>query len=257
MSLEGDDPKLDASKTAPREASKWREDITLGLEILGLAVLIIYTVFSCLQWLQIRWTNRLTREALDGNNTSLAKTLEKMQGQIDATARFADAAARSATAAETANRPYVGINGTEIVYLGKTGSSRVPTPATQTMRFTVAVKNFGPIPGTSVKSIWRVWVGGVEQTGPTTPSKAEIYFPGKTVYKTGEIGTANFPDVISGRKQLISELTIRYNGPKGSYQECEREQFLPFANAFMNLGSCTGSPSSRSLEPALAPVNRK
>lgn len=47
--------------------------------------MIVYTVFAGLQWAQARWTNRLTREALDGNNQTLRQTLAKMQGQIDAT----------------------------------------------------------------------------------------------------------------------------------------------------------------------------
>jgi hypothetical protein len=47
--------------------------------------LIVYTVFSILQWAQIRWTNRLTREALNGNGYTLQETLKKLQGQIEAT----------------------------------------------------------------------------------------------------------------------------------------------------------------------------
>lgn len=62
--------------------------ITSAVEIVDLSVLIVYTVFSCLQWLQIRWTNRLTREALNDSNTTLQQTLAKMQGQIDATNRL-------------------------------------------------------------------------------------------------------------------------------------------------------------------------
>jgi hypothetical protein len=70
--------------------SKWRENTKLILEILGLIVLIVYTVFSALQWAQIRWTNHLTREALNASNTSLSQTLEKMQGQINEMHRLAD-----------------------------------------------------------------------------------------------------------------------------------------------------------------------
>jgi hypothetical protein len=62
------------------------------------------------------------------NNTSLTKTLEKMQWQIDATSKFADAAERSATAAETANRSYAGVNDTDIVYIGTAGRTRVCDP---------------------------------------------------------------------------------------------------------------------------------
>ena len=70
------------------DASNWRGNLKLGIEIVGLLVLITYTWFACLQWLQIRWTNRLTREALDSNSGTLQRTLDKMQGQIEATNRL-------------------------------------------------------------------------------------------------------------------------------------------------------------------------
>jgi hypothetical protein len=245
-------PSLGPQGPALGETGGWRKNIQLGIEIVGLVILITYTIFSCLQWRQIRWTNRLTKEALDGNNTSLTKTLEKMQAQIDVTSRFADAAGRSAAAVETANRPYVGVNGTNIVYLGTGGRTAFPTQETQAMRFLVAIKNFGPIPGTSVKSGWRVWVGGVARPQKGTPSKDGTFYPGKTVYMTGGIGGAEFSDVIGGREQLVLEVSVRYAGPKGNYEECEREQFLPSANGFMNLGACTGSPKAYAL--ALTPL---
>ena len=56
---------------------------------LGCLALIVYTVFSILQWAQIRWTNRLTREALDGNNSSLQQTLGRMSWQIQETHEIA------------------------------------------------------------------------------------------------------------------------------------------------------------------------
>jgi hypothetical protein len=79
-------PHTPPTGTAPDEkSSKRREDVKLGLEILGVVILIIYTVFSALQWAQIRWTNRLTARALDGSDKALSDTLGKMQGQIEAT----------------------------------------------------------------------------------------------------------------------------------------------------------------------------
>lgn len=83
-------PSPSANPPPDEKPSKWRENTKLGLEIFGLAVLCAYTVFSCLQWLQIRWTNRLTREALDGSGSALTQTLDKMQGQITQMSRLAD-----------------------------------------------------------------------------------------------------------------------------------------------------------------------
>ena len=72
-------------QAAEQSADKpdWRKDITLCIEALGLAALIVYTVFSILQWAQIRYTNRLTARALDGSDKTLQATLNKLQGQID------------------------------------------------------------------------------------------------------------------------------------------------------------------------------
>src|SRR5271157_2512334 len=83
-------PPPNTNPPPSHKSSQWRENTKLGLEIVGLTVLIAYTIFSCLQWLQIRWTNRLTREALDGSNISLQQTLGKMQEQVNQMSRLAD-----------------------------------------------------------------------------------------------------------------------------------------------------------------------
>ena len=66
--------------------------LTSTVELVGLAVLIVYTFISFLQWLQIRSANRLTREALNDNGRSLQQTLDKMQGQIEVATRLYDEA---------------------------------------------------------------------------------------------------------------------------------------------------------------------
>lgn len=77
-------PPAPAGSNPTEKNCDWRKDVTLGIEFLGLAALIVYTVFSILQWQQIRWTNRLTREALNGSDKALNQTLVKMQKQVDA-----------------------------------------------------------------------------------------------------------------------------------------------------------------------------
>lgn len=72
-------------RPADNNSRKWRENTKIGLEIFGALLLFAYTWFTCLQWLQIRWTNHLTREALNDNDKTLSQTLAKLQGQIDAT----------------------------------------------------------------------------------------------------------------------------------------------------------------------------
>jgi len=89
-------PPPPANSPPNQEHEDRRENVKLGLEIFGLAALIVYTVFSVLQWAQIRWTNRLTREALNGSDSALRQTLEKMQFQINQMSRLADNAGRQA-----------------------------------------------------------------------------------------------------------------------------------------------------------------
>ena len=93
------DPRIAAPPPSPRthyvttkSEKNWMDYVKFGGELLGLLVLIVYTTFAALQWLQIRWTNRLTREALDGSDKQLQQTLTKMQGQIDQIKRLADRA---------------------------------------------------------------------------------------------------------------------------------------------------------------------
>jgi hypothetical protein len=65
--------------------SRWRKNTKFFLETFGVLLLFAYTCFSCLQWLQIRYTNALTDRALTGSNKSMQDTLQKMQAQTDAT----------------------------------------------------------------------------------------------------------------------------------------------------------------------------
>lgn len=75
---------------APNDRQHWWQDRKYVLELCGFAVLFAYTWFACLQWLQIRCTNRLTREAIDGSSYTLQQTLKKMQFQADAMNKVAE-----------------------------------------------------------------------------------------------------------------------------------------------------------------------
>lgn len=82
-------PRLDSVLiTSKPKRKRARKHVSLAIEVAGLLALIIYTIFSILQWQQIRWTNRLTRQALDSSNATLQQTLKKMQEQTDATNRL-------------------------------------------------------------------------------------------------------------------------------------------------------------------------
>lgn len=83
-------PSPDSTPTPKEKTYERRENAKLFLEAIGVVLLLVYTVFTALQWSQIRWTNRQTAQALKGSGDALSQTLIKMQGQIDATGRQAD-----------------------------------------------------------------------------------------------------------------------------------------------------------------------
>ena len=95
-------PPPPGGSTTNQNSHEWRENTKLVLEVIGVLLLLAYTWFTCLQWLQIRYTNNLTARALDGNGYVLDATLAKMQSQIDVMNRQADAAGKQADAANSA-----------------------------------------------------------------------------------------------------------------------------------------------------------
>ncbi|MCU1222888.1 MAG: hypothetical protein JWQ42_981 [Edaphobacter sp.] len=74
-------PQFPAPQNLPPK-EKWWKDRKFILECLGFLVLLVYTIFSGLQWHEIKRTNGLTQDALKGSDKALSQTLEKLQGQI-------------------------------------------------------------------------------------------------------------------------------------------------------------------------------
>ncbi len=76
---------LSAADQPSKQPDKWWQDRKYVLELLGFIVLFAYTTFAGFQWLHIRWANKMTREALNGSNSSLQQTLDHMTWQIKET----------------------------------------------------------------------------------------------------------------------------------------------------------------------------
>ena len=191
VSPPSDLPQTPASGSDPNlKGYDWHKVITSVVEITGLAVLIVYTVFSCLQWLQIRWTNRLTREALDSNTTSLQQTLDKMQGQTEATnrlyveaqkqsaqeLRLADSSAKQAIAASrSADSAAASYEETVRPYLGTQIAARVVGGSLQ---FNATVTNYGSLPAQDVKTEWIIVLNGVtEPADKGIPDRPDVLPP--------------------------------------------------------------------------------
>ncbi len=146
-----------------------------------------------------------------------------------------------------ANRPYVGVEGIKVMYLGKwdgvhpRNMTEIPASDTELMDFRAQIKNFGPVPSINSRVNWRIFMNGVEEkiekTIPDSPFKI---FPAQIVYLSGQIGTADYPLLMNGRKTLAVEVTVEYDGPSVHDKECTKQQFAPNLNAFYDLGPrCT------------------
>lgn len=147
------------------------------------------------------------------------------------------------TAFDRAYRPYIGVNGAQGTYAWKDKNGNwhlndIRIPQARILSIRVEMKNFGPVPGSNFVARWKVFVGGVEQKQPPAQTRPSTFFPGQTRYLSGEIGTTDFPEVVSGRKSLYCEITIEYDGPTGHYQECNKEQYSPDTVGFADLGPC-------------------
>ncbi len=237
----------------------WRDKVKFGAEIFGLAVLIAYTVFSCLQWLQIRWTNRLTRESLDGSGYALQQTLTKMQGQIDQmhelavqaktqadrTKDVADQALRQATATnelaataqktfEIVNRPYIGV---EAIYQDEDRTKN-------TMNIDVHIRNFGPVPalGVELKSHW--YQNGVEAPNPNYLPKQGIIFAGDRRSLTANFSRVQYDEIGKGINFMV-RIRAHYKGSEKVYDYCEDWEYNALIDKFRTDGTCDrpGAPN--------------
>ncbi len=149
----------------------------------------------------------------------------------------------SEASSDLAYRPYVGTDGISLTYAwsdakGATQVSVVRVPQAKVILFNANVKNFGPVPGTHYVGKWRVFLGGTELPANKVLDAPLTIFPSQTMHFEGRIGSPYYSSIISGETQLVIEITVEYDGPSGHYKECDKQQFAPNNNAFMNLGAC-------------------
>jgi hypothetical protein len=232
-----------APPSADNNPSKWRENTKIGLEIFGVLLLFAYTWFTCLQWLQIRWTNRLTREALNDNDKTLSQTLAKLQGQIDATNVLAghakdqadhaavmatnsgtqatattNAAIAAKSAADTAKEA---LHTTERAYI----STGAPVLNMDTRVVAIPVVNTGHIPSGDVKMIVHEATINVDPNAPAgifIPVEQHWQHYNESSLPTAGVGgvsfTINTPvtgvvteKMNDGHQQIIIAGSISYN----------------------------------------------
>ena len=119
----------------------WVFGISTLVSLATFLVVCAYTYFAQQQVYVSEAANFNFMKSSRDTGKSFMTQINRMQAQVEATGRLADAAGRSAIAAESANRPYIGVNGTEIVYLGPHESSATPgSPTTTQIQFKVAIE---------------------------------------------------------------------------------------------------------------------
>jgi len=144
-----------------------------------------------------------------------------------------------------ASRPYVGMNGwTFTYYIGdKPFSQANLTPEifkeSTSFAFSAEIRNFGPVPGTNFVDTWKVFLDNEEiKQEAKIPELPGTIFPGQVKNLIGTMRGSDYIAIKDGKKILIAEVTISYNGPAGHYQECTKSQYAPAVANFFDLGPC-------------------
>jgi len=222
-----------------------------ALEIIGLVILSIYTIFSALQWAQIRWTNRLTREALNASDQTLHQTMDKMQLQIDATNSLAgyaraqagstnelannalNQAKASVESAETAREAY---EATARPYIG-TGLQGFTHGNPANLQMNAIFTNYGAIPAENVFASWNVVLDGVPiPISPKLRGAPFSIFPTGNSQLTGELGYVETQRVKKGESVVVVYTVDEYHWRGKNQTDCHKFQYSAFANQFFDLG---------------------
>ncbi len=204
---------------------------------------------------QVRWSSRLTREALNGNERTLTETLRKMQGQIEATDRLyaeaqrqteqtrilaehaQDQARKVGAIANTANniylagnRPYVGIEGVRVLFgtLQANGvvalDEKLPGNLADIKLVVVrsVIKNYGSVSATNTSATINGFVDGRLMHNVDDDPKPMTLFPSKEFHIDTPISSGQYFALAVHKLQL--NVGVNYSGPSASYPYCERER---------------------------------
>jgi hypothetical protein len=146
------------------------------------------------------------------------------------------------TIAQSANRPYIGVNGMNSDYFKiDRGGKQQPAPPKDAfgMTYGVQIKNFGPIPGENFLPDWRVFMDGIEMkpTVPVARRHPYEFFPTQTTEFRSTLAGPQYQDIIHRRKRMAIKVWVIYDGG-GHHETCTDIQYEPGASAFLPLGPC-------------------
>lgn len=143
-------------------------------------------------------------------------------------------------------RPYIGQNDIVVRYISRdTGkgnaaaNTTIPTSDTVGLGVIAEIKNFGPVPGIEFSATWRWFIDGNEKPSTSFASTPSTLFPGQITGLKGSMGGQDYKTVMSNGHTFIIQVTIRYDGPTGHDEQCDKSQFNPAVNGFFDLGKCT------------------
>ena len=135
-------------------------------------------------------------------------------------------------------RPFIGVSGIDVT---KVVSGRGSDQRAVGIKYSIAVKNFGPVPGEGVVINQKIWFGNEETPAKYNvhvPDKPAILFPGHITDQVGTVVGPYYQQIVNGDIALRIAVTAEYDGPAGHYSYCTMEQYSADQNQFMNLGAC-------------------
>jgi hypothetical protein len=267
-------PHKEAGTQEPDEP-KWRKNLTLALEIIGLIALVVYTCFAGCQWkvandtlTEIRNSKADTNRIITASETQAgaaqkiaaasdrnAAAAEKFSASTDSInqqtqvavaqfKRFADAASTAANVAKQnakdAHQSLLDIRALSrpTVVLGEMTSNF--DDKTGILNYTLSLINATSFMATNLESHCTRVVN--KQPVPNTwtaPKTPKTVGPQEHfVFCGGEIGRPVSDQIRNGVITFDEYITATYDGPAGSYNYCEKIRYDPLVQLFGILGDC-------------------
>jgi hypothetical protein len=171
---------------------------------------------------------------------TMQDTYTEIRKQTAAFQSEAWAARDQVNVSERGSRPFVGIELISARYSyednGAVRESDSPVPSAYGMMVTVTFKNYGPLPGLSFRTLWKVTIGSKSITHEKTRNGA--INPGGVQGIQIWIGGKTFQSIMNGEESLTGKVQWSYTGPEGTYQECNYMDYDEPTNTFLEGRAC-------------------
>jgi hypothetical protein len=155
------------------------------------------------------------------------------------------------TAQDTYNaidRPYIGVSGA-FAFLERRDENGKTTrvgeedrTSANTMSFSFQVKNYGSVPAVNTVTRLDVRINGVPIPGTHFSDAGSEMFPGEEFQIGGIAGYEVYPSIALGKSIFQVNVHTTYEYAGRSYDNCERQQYVPDVATFIELGPICDQP---------------